>query len=145
MRALRLSVVLLSFVAGVVTVPIGPASAEDVLIGFRTPSGNINCQYASDSNGTFLRCDLLANDAPIPRRPTDCDLDYGNAFEMTPRGRAGRICVGDTTASSDNSILDYAMTWKRGGFTCTSALAGLTCKNQAKRGFFLSRKAQRLF
>lgn len=36
-----------------------------------------------------------------------------------------------------------AETYKKGPFTCVSARAGLTCRNTAKHGFFLSKKAWR--
>ena len=123
----------------------GRAAKADVLVGFQTPSGNIHCLYSSDSTGIYLRCDLGVNDAPPVRVPADCELDYGNAFEMASRGKAARACVGDTVAVPTNPVLGYGRTWKRGGFSCLSATAGLTCRNAVGRGFFLSRRAQRLF
>ena len=122
-----------------------PESQADVLLGFQTPSGNMHCQYFSDARTTELRCDLLQNDAPLPPRPRDCDLDYGNAFAVTPRGRASRVCAGDTTANPDNPIVDYGTTWKRNGFSCVSSTTGLTCTNRVGHGFRLARKKQTLF
>ena len=42
-----------------------------------------------------------------PRRPADCDLDYGGAFEMNAKGPATRLCHGDTVM--DNRCRCWAM------------------------------------
>jgi hypothetical protein len=52
-----------------------------------------------------------------PRRPADCELDYGGAFEMTPKGPAARICHGDTVMDKALPVLAYGEVWQRGGFT----------------------------
>ncbi len=108
--------------------------------GFRTPSDNIACTVF---NG-FLRCDLSRNQAKLPPKPKDCDLDWGNAFEMSTRGSSMRQCVGDTVYAKQ-PILAYGKTWKYGGFTCISRSNGLTCRNQAGHGWFINLQQQKLF
>jgi hypothetical protein len=71
------------------------ADAQDRLIGFQTPSKNIACQFYTDNGQGVLRCDIM-NMETRPRRPADCELEWGNAFEMSAKGSAGRICAGDT-------------------------------------------------
>jgi hypothetical protein len=80
-----------------------------------------------------------------PPRPADCELDWGEAFEMTAKGSAGRICHGDTVADPQLPVLAYGEIWQRGGFTCRSEQTGLTCFNAMQHGFSLSRAAQRVF
>ena len=53
-----------------------------------------------------------------PRRPADCELDYGGAFEMNAKGPATRLCHGDTVMDKSLPVLGYGEVWQRGGFTC---------------------------
>ncbi|MCW1994228.1 hypothetical protein ABIE85_007537 [Bradyrhizobium diazoefficiens] len=92
----------------------------------------------------MLRCDIL-NMETRPRRPADCDLDYGHAFEMSAKGNAERICAGDTVMDPSLPVLAYGEVWRRAGFTCRSEQAGLTCFNAMQHGFSLARGKQELF
>ncbi len=122
----------------------GAAKAQNGPVGFLTPSRNIVCQsYTSDGQNT-LRCDIMEINTR-PRRPADCDLEWGDAFEMTTKGTANPVCHGDTMMDQSLPVLAYGQTWQRGGFTCRSEETGVTCFNAARRGFFLSRSRQQLF
>ncbi len=121
------------------------------LDGFKTPSGNIHCQYfdgGSDKppSANVLRCDIRSLANHIPRRPKDCDLDFGHAFEMNDRdGSARRLCYGDTALDDRLPVLAYGASWQRGGMSCKSDQSGVSCVNAKGHGFELSRNAQRLF
>lgn len=121
-----------------------PADAQYVPVGFQSPSKNIHCQYFADDKQNALRCDLAAMETK-PRRPADCDLDYGSAFAMNAKGPAARACHGDTVMDPRLPVLGYGEVWQRGGFTCTSEQAGVTCFNVERRGFSLSRGKQDIF
>ncbi|WP_298244930.1 DUF6636 domain-containing protein [uncultured Bradyrhizobium sp.] len=121
-----------------------PAQAQDRPIGFLTPSKNIVCQFYADNGQGVLRCDIM-NMETRPRRPADCELDYGHAFEMSAKGNAGRICAGDTVMDRSLPVLAYGEIWQRGGFTCRSEQTGLTCFNAMQRGFSLARGKQEVF
>lgn len=114
------------------------AYAQDRPIGFLTPSRNIVCQFFADNgqeNGrAVLGCDIM-NMEIRPRRPSDCELDWGHAFEMSAKGSAGRICAGDTVMDASLPVLAYGEVWQRAGFTCRSEQTGLTCFNAMQRGF----------
>jgi hypothetical protein len=110
----------------------------------RGPSKNIVCQFFIDNGQGVLRCDIL-NMETRPRRPADCDLDYGHAFEMSAKGNAERICAGDTVMDPSLPVLAYGEVWRRAGFTCRSEQAGLTCFNAMQHGFSLARGKQELF
>ena len=120
------------------------AQAQDRPTGFQTPSKNIACQVFTDNGQGVLRCDIMAIDTR-PRRPADCDLDYGHAFEMSAKGSASRICAGDTVMDPSLPVLAYGEVWQRAGFTCWSEQAGLTCFNAMQRGFSLARARQEVF
>jgi hypothetical protein len=123
----------------------GPAAAQTLSFndGFRSPSDNIHCMYFG--HDAVLRCDLrqIVN-APSPK-PTDCDLEWGQAFEVfAKKNQAGPICHGDTVADSRLPILGYGESWTRGDFVCQSERSGVACRNSAGAGFDLSRAAQRV-
>ncbi|MDN3276334.1 hypothetical protein QWJ07_18870 [Frankia sp. RB7] len=118
--------------------------AQDRLIGFQTPSKNIGCQFFADNGQGMLRCDIM-NMETRPRRPADCELEWGNAFEMSAKGSAGRICAGDTIMDPSLPVLAYGEVWQRAGFTCRSDQTGLTCFNAMQRGFSLARAEQKVF
>jgi Family of unknown function (DUF6636) len=112
--------------------------------GFQSPSKNITCQYFDSDKQNTLRCDIAAMETK-PRRPADCDLDYGGAFVMNAKGPAARICHGDTVMDGSLPVLGYGEVWQRGGFTCKSEQAGITCFNTDRRGFSLARAKQEVF
>jgi hypothetical protein len=116
-------------------------AARALVIQFRTPSGNIGCVFASDyGHGPSLRCDIRSGLEPKPARPRNCDLDWGDSYEMGLRGRSFVTCHGDTAIDSRSRVLRYGTSWKKGGFVCTSKRAGLRCRNLSGHGFFLSRQ-----
>ncbi|MCK1357906.1 DUF6636 domain-containing protein [Bradyrhizobium sp. 199] len=120
------------------------AHAQDRPIGFQTPSKNIACQFFTGNGQGSLRCDIMNLDTR-PRRPTDCELEWGNAFEMSTKGAAGRICAGDTIMDPSLPVLAYGEVWQRAGFTCRSEQSGLTCFNAMQHGFTLARAEQKVF
>jgi uncharacterized protein DUF6636 len=135
MRNALAIVVLATLAASAVAVSAGRA------IDFSTPSRNIGC--VGDS--TFVRCDISQTRAKPPPKPASCRFDWGNALGLGPRGRARRLCVSDSALGS-RRILRYGETQRFGRrIICTSRRAGLTCRNSAGRGFFLSRNRIRLF
>jgi hypothetical protein len=113
----------------------GAASAL-ALPGFQTPSRNIGCI----AGGGELRCDIgqHAGRFPLPR-PRSCDLDFGDSLAMRARSRARGVCHGDT-ALRQGQVVGYGRTWRFGPFTCTVRQAGVTCRNRAGHGWFLSRQ-----
>src|SRR5262245_16859198 len=81
------------------------ASAQE---GLRSPSGNIHCQFfagAGDGDAT-IRCDLQHMSNRPPARPRDCDLEWGQAFEISARAmRGARLCHGDTVQDDRLPVL----------------------------------------
>ena len=120
------------------------AHGQDGPAGFQTPSKNIACQFFTGDGQSSLRCDIMAV-AAKPARPRDCELDFGDAFELPAKGAAAPICHGDTVADPKLPVLAYGAAWQRGGITCRSAPTGLTCSNTAQHGFALSRAKQQVF
>jgi len=113
--------------------------------GFKTPSNNIFCRSFSQSAEPSLRCDIT--DLSIsPPRPPDCDLEWGDAFEVTVTDTvATAVCHGDTAYDDSLPVLRYGAVWNWNGVTCTSKTTGLVCLNPHGHGFRLSRLLQEVF
>jgi hypothetical protein len=114
-----------------------PAVAAGALTQFQTPSRNIGCIGGSFEGRQFLRCDISRTTVPDPPRPRTCTEDYGRAFEMSASGRPQRLCHGDTALGGPR-VLGYGRSLRIGPFNCTSRQAGLTCRNRAGHGWFMS-------
>jgi hypothetical protein len=114
--------------------------------GFRSPTGNIHCQFFAIDGDAVIRCDLRqVSNRSLPR-PRDCDLDFGQAFEISGRATRGApLCYGDTVQDNGLPVLPYGQTWQRAGLTCLSEQTGVSCRNARGHGFTLSRAAQRVF
>jgi hypothetical protein len=119
--------------------------------GFKTPSGNIHCQsFATETEkgrpGRTVRCDIRNISNRLPPRPRDCELEWGQAFEVDTAARAGeRLCYGDSVEDDKLRPLPYGETWARGGLRCKSEASGVTCVNPSGHGFEISRNSQRVF
>ena len=117
------------------------AAASAVVLQFRTPSGNIGCAYATGlRQKPSLRCDIRTGLEPKPARPKNCDLDWGDSYELGATGRAFVTCHGDTAIDPRSHPLRYGSTWRKNAFVCTSKRVGLRCRNTSGHGFFLSRR-----
>ena len=129
---------------------------------FKTPSGNIQCDYvyrsAADAN-SGVRCGIRSGlKPPPPSRGPGCQVPNrvtighaGDARLAGPswcpgedEGDAGPF-AGGQPGSPPVPVVNYGKAWSGGGIRCTSAFSGLTCRNQSGHGFFLSRATWRLF
>jgi hypothetical protein len=110
----------------------------------RTPSGNIACEFRHQLP-VSLRCDVIGGVKPIPPKPPSCEFEWGPGFEMRRTGRGQIVCGSDSVNLAPQTTLKYGKTWRRPGFSCTSRRSGLTCRNMARHGFFLSRKRSSRF
>jgi hypothetical protein len=122
---------------------LSPALAQE---GFRSPTGNIHCQYFAIDGDAVIRCDLRQVSTRSFPRPRNCDLDFGQAFEISGRATRGApLCHGDTVQDERLPVLPYGQTWQRAGLTCLSEQSGVTCRNARGHGFTVARAAQRVF
>jgi hypothetical protein len=121
---------------------------------FKTPSANIVCEYfiqiGSRASESSVGCVIRSGLKPAPpRRPCQ---EGGYAGDRVYLGVTGRVrvpsCAGDPgpyVSVNTARVLGYGKTWSGGGFRCTSAESGLTCRNTSGHGFFLSRERWRPF
>jgi hypothetical protein len=112
---------------------------------FITPSRNIGCFGDSKT----VRCDIKTTTGKPPKRPANCQLEWGDAFELNRTGKGHGLCHGDTALPAPNEkapVLKYGHTIKLGAkLKCTSKRTGLTCRSTSGHGFTLSKTVIRLF
>jgi hypothetical protein len=126
----------------------GHARANPAQGYFKTPSGNIICNYAV---GAFVDCGIRSGLKPT-KRPRHCrvgDPIY-NRIDLPASGRPDvPRCAGDPGPflglQHHPRTLAYGKHWSGAGTRCTSRTRGLTCRNRSGHGFFLSRAHWHLF
>lgn len=93
-----------------------------------------------------VRCDIREIEGPPPKPPRGCDGEWGRSFSISHGDAPGElICTGDAVFSEDHPILNYGSYWQQDGFTCTSEETGVTCFNEKRHGFIVSRGTRTLF
>jgi hypothetical protein len=97
--------------------------------GFATPSRNIVC------NGSYSRIDCVVFSASPTCQKT---------WTVKGAGRASAHCY-FADIGTDVPVLPYGQSVSRAGMRCFASRRGLTCTNRVHHGFFVSRKAQRIF
>jgi hypothetical protein len=120
---------------------------------FRTPSGNIVCGWTiggAPPREASLECGIKSGLKPPPPRARCAAGDPNDKrVSLTAGGHAVPVtCAGDPgpfLVEAKAKVLRYGQTWSAGGISCTSATSGLTCRNRARHGFFLSRQRWRNF
>lgn len=113
--------------------------------GFRTPSGNINCNGAVIDG--FIDCTIVERGGvpPVPR-PGSCSGNWGHDFHLDATGPARMGCSSYALRKSRYSdVAGYGQSAEFGPITCRSERTGLTCRNRSGHGFFLSRRRQEMF
>lgn len=132
----------------IAAVAASSAAARQTLPGFRSPTGNIKCYYNPNGLGSAgfrptLKCGLEHADYATTLQHR-CEAGDWHGWTLTPRGKPSLFCPGG--ASGDHPLyptLAYGRSWKRGAFTCTSRVTGVTCRSRTGHGLFISRQAYR--
>jgi hypothetical protein len=131
------------------------AGSATPLPGIRSPSGNITCFVipAGRAPATLL-CNLAQADyaARLQARcmePNGSGVDW-HGFTLTAKGRGTSNCSGGilynpATQRPSYVTLAYGKSWRQRTFTCWSRVTGVTCRNRAGHGLFVSRQSWRLW
>jgi hypothetical protein len=139
----------LLIVIAVAAVAASAASAAGrTLPGFRSPSANIKCYYnpnglTDSGRGRTLTCSIV-HAAYATKLQHRCEAGDWHGFTLTRTGKPRLFCPAG--ASGDHiayATLGYGKSWRRGPFTCTSRLTGVTCRSRTGHGLFISRQAYR--
>jgi hypothetical protein len=128
------------------------AGAPSVLPGFKSPSGNIKCLY-NPGPSVFLWCSIgkpsYAKKLTAYCAQPTIGVDWAG-FALGKKSRGSIECSGGTlydptTQHPRYVTLPYGKTWRHGVFTCMLRTIGVTCRNPAGHGLFVSRESYRLF
>jgi hypothetical protein len=129
----------------------GAAVAKTPLPGIRSPSGNISCLYVTGGGSNLLCAIRSAGYSSVLQRrcmhPDGSGVDW-HGFELGIRAKGRVLCTGGilynpTTQRPAYATLAYGRSWRRGAFTCASRVTGVTCRNAAGHGVFVSRRSWR--
>ncbi len=120
------------------------AHAQGGTAGFQAPSKNIACAYFDYDKQNVLRCDIMEATVTA-RRPANCDLEWGKAFEMRAKGGVERLCYGDTVMDPGSAGAGLRGSLAARRLHLQSEQSGVTCFNSDRRGFSLSRAKQDVF
>ena len=143
------SLLSISAIAAVIaSVAASSSVAGAALPGLRSPSGNIKCYYNAKGLGSagfapVLKCSLDHADygAKLQRR---CETGDWHGFTMTPRKKPMIFCPGGASGDKPGfRTLAYDRSRQLGPFTCTSRMAGVTCRTRTGHGLFVSRQSYR--
>lgn len=129
----------------------GAAAGKTPLPGFRTPSRNISCLWVP-GGGSNLLCAIRSSSYSTALqarclRPDGSGVDW-HGFELGATARGQVLCTGGILYNSDSQTpryvtLAYGRSWRQGAFSCLSRVTGLTCRNRAGHGVFISRESWR--
>jgi hypothetical protein len=127
-----------------------PTASASTLPGFRSPTANIRC-FALVGHSGGLLC-TLGRSAYAELLQARC-IDGGrgvdwHGFVLGTAGAGAVNCSGGIQydPATDHPVtpsLVYGSRWRHGTFTCLSRVAGVTCRNRAGHGLFLSRDTWR--
>jgi len=142
------SAVTIAIAAVAASSSLASGSGAQVLPGFHSPTGNIQCYYnpkglTSRGYSPALRCSLDQADyaAKLQHR---CEVGDWHGFTLTRTKMPLLYCAGG--ASGDRPVyvtLAYGAGWQRGPFSCTSRVTGVICRNRTGHGLFISRQTFR--
>jgi hypothetical protein len=122
-----------------------PASARTTF--FQSPAKNVHCVYLTGTaaSESLVRCDV---DFPtrFRRKPSNCEFDFGGAFQVT-RTRHGRaICVSDSANSPGASRLVVGVERHFGSIACKApARNSVRCTSARGHGFLLAPTRQLVY
>ena len=142
-------IIVIGLVAAGLAASIATASsAANRVPGFRTPTGNIRCLYVAGPPAMMLcTIDRSAYAKRLQARcmaPGGAGLDW-HGFTLSGTKKGTIVCSGGILYNGTPSYvtLRYGKSFRRGAFTCTSRLAGVTCRSRSGHGIFVSRQAYR--
>jgi hypothetical protein len=126
------------------------AAAKTPLPGLRTPSGNISC-FSIPGRAPSLHCSIkqASYSAKLVAYCGQASIGVDWAgFSLGPTHRGSVECSGGVLYSPDTQrpvyrTIPYGTTRIFGVIRCASRTTGLTCRNPAGHGLFLSRESYR--
>ncbi|MGW4245185.1 DUF6636 domain-containing protein, partial [Nocardia sp. NPDC004722] len=108
-------------------------AAPGQLLQFRSPSGNITCQFTTAIGGAnTIVCDIADHSFTSPQRPAWCDKGrWGNTLTLTEGGTPAFSCASAALSADALPTLYFNHSTTVGTLTCLSMPDGITCSDTA--------------
>jgi hypothetical protein len=126
------------------------SSAEAATVpGFRSPSGNISCAYVAHPGILFCNIEQSSYHQTLQdrcMRPDGSGVDW-HGFELGAARKGQVTCSGGLLVMGTVHYVrvPYGASWRRGTIACASRVTGVTCRNAAGHGVFVSRESWRVW
>jgi hypothetical protein len=121
-----------------------PTNVQPISGAFQSPSGNIRCNEFTADGARTVRCEVVEHTWQAPPRSPDCQLNWGDRFELT-EGSAGVFSCYGQNLPDPTQTLDYGKVAVFGSISCTSESVGIMClDNDTGHYFNLSRETYQI-
>ncbi|MCK8669597.1 hypothetical protein M1M07_00510 [Rhodococcus sp. HM1] len=117
------------------TEPEAPTSLVDVPYErnesyyFTSPDGQFHCGIVKLPTRTEAGCEGTTD--PVPPRPDDCVVNWGNGIRVANEGEGAFMCSGGPVylSDGDTAVLPAGATLSKLGYSCTTTETDVTCVN----------------
>ncbi|SDD54339.1 hypothetical protein SAMN05444580_10550 [Rhodococcus tukisamuensis] len=115
---------------------------------FSSADGRFQCGIVELASRVEAGCQ--GTTTPVPPRPDDCMIGWGNGIRITGDGRGAFMCAGGpiylTATDAPGAPLAAGQKVSSFGYTCTSEAAGVTCrKDDTGHGFRIAAASNEVF
>ncbi|OYD68518.1 DUF6636 domain-containing protein [Rhodococcus sp. OK302] len=115
---------------------------------FTSPDGNFQCGIIKLPTRTEAGCE--GTTTPIPPRPENCMVNWGNGIRVENEGEGAFMCSGGqlyTSGGPDaDPVLPAGTPLAKLGFTCTTTATDVSCVNeQTTHGFTVAADSNEVF
>lgn len=96
---------------------------------FTSPDGQFHCGIIKLPTRSEAGCEGTTD--PVPPRPDDCVVNWGNGIRVENEGEGAFMCSGGPVYLSGDgtAALPAGSTLSKLGFSCTTTDADVTCRN----------------
>ncbi|MFC4604906.1 DUF6636 domain-containing protein [Rhodococcus kronopolitis] len=115
---------------------------------FSSADGRFQCGIVELASRVEAGCQ--GTTTPVPPRPDDCMVGWGNGIRITGEGRGAFMCAGGpiylTATDAPGAPLAAGQQVSSFGYTCASEAAGVTCrKDDTGHGFRIAAASNEVF
>ncbi|OLT35851.1 hypothetical protein BJF84_13270 [Rhodococcus sp. CUA-806] len=117
----------------VVPAPQTTYAALDAAHYFSSPDGRFQCGIVTLASRTEAGCQGVTT--PVPPRPEECMINWGNGIRVTNNDAAQFMCAGGAVYTSGGDTIDpplgVGQQIQADGYTCKSTPDGIACANDS--------------
>nr|WP_255030605.1 DUF6636 domain-containing protein [Rhodococcus sp. 06-156-3] len=131
--------------------PAPPQTTYAALDGayyFSSPDGLFQCGIVTLASRTEAGCQ--GTTSPVPPRPEDCMISWGNGIRVTNEGEAEFMCSGGAVYTSGGETIDpplaVGQVINADGYSCESTAGGISCTNdETGHGFRIAADSNEIY